>query len=121
MPGRVVIRGEGVEILVELDGEVVPEELFRRLPQESKARIGSGEIRVPILVPAAAEPADREEVETGDVAYLPEYNSLCLFFDVGENHRDPEVVTRIGRIVKGIEDCRSVRAHQALRLEAAQQ
>jgi len=115
-----VIRGEGVEILVELDGEVVPEELFRRLPQESRARLGSGEIRFPILVPAAAEPADREEVRTGDVAYLPEYNSLCLFYDVDENDRDPNVVTRIGRIVGGLEDCRSVKAHQTLRLEAAE-
>lgn len=120
MPGRVAIKGEGVEILVELDGEVVPEELFRRLPQESKARTGSGEIHFPILVPAAAEPADRDEVRTGDVAYLPEYNSLCLFYDVDKNDRDPTVVTRIGRIVKGIEDCRAINAHQTLRLEAAE-
>ena len=121
MPGRVVVRGEGVEILIELDGEVVPDEIFRRLPQESKARTGSGEIHFPILVPAAAEPADRDEVETGDVAYLPEYNSLCLVYDVGENDRDPKVVTRIARNVGGIEHSRSVNPHQTPRLEAAAQ
>ena len=120
MAGRVVVRGEGVEILIELDGEAVPEELFRRLPQETKARIESGEIHFPILVPAAAEPADRGEIETGDVAYLPEYNALCLFFDADNTHRDPEAVAKVGRIVEGMEDCRSVGANQTLRLETAE-
>ncbi len=119
MPERVVVRGEGVEVLVQLDEGAVSEELLRRLPQESKARTGSGEIHFPVLVPKAAAPADRDGIETGDVAYLPESNSLCLFFDAGETHRDPEDVTKVGRIVEGLENCRSVQAHQTLRLEAA--
>jgi len=118
MPERVFVRGEGVEVLIELDEGAVSEELVRRLPQESNARIGSGVVHFPILVPLAAEPADRDEVETGDVVYLPENNALCLVYD--EHDRDPEDATKVGSIVEGIEACRSVKANQTLRLEAAE-
>jgi hypothetical protein len=120
MPERVTVRGEGVDVLIELGEGTVPEELLRRLPQESKARIESGAVHFPILVPLAAEPADRGEVGTGDVTYLPENNALCLVYDADGNDRDPEDATKVGRIVGGIEACRSVKANQTLRLEAAQ-
>jgi hypothetical protein len=120
MPERVTVRGEGVEVLIELGEGTVPEELLRRLPQESKARIESGAVHFPILVPLAAEPADRGEVGTGDVTYLPENNALCLVYDAESNDRDPEDATKVGRIVGGIKACRSVKANQTLRLEAAE-
>ena len=120
MPERIFVRGEGVEVLIELGAGAVSEELLRRLPQESKARIEIGAIHFPILVRLAAEPADRGGVGTGDVTYLPENNALCLVYDADGNERDPEDVTKVGRIVEGMEACRSVKANQRLRLEAAE-
>jgi len=120
MPERVFVRGEGVEVLIELGEGAVPEELLGRLPQESNARIGDGVVHFPILVSLAAEPADRDEIETGDVTYLPENNALCLVYDADGTGRDPEDATKVGRIVEGLEACRSVKANQTLRLEAAE-
>lgn len=120
MPERVFVRGEGVEVLIELREGALPEELLGRLPQKSNARTESGAVHFPILVRLAAEPADRDEVGTGDVTYLPENNALCLVYDADGNDRDPEDATKVGRIVEGIEACRSVKANQTLRLEAAE-
>lgn len=120
MPERVYVRGEGVEVLVELGEGAVPEELLGRLPQKSNARIGGGVVHFPILVPLAAEPADKDEFETGDVTYLPENNALCLVYDADGDGLAPENTTKVGRIVEGLESCRSVKANQTLRLEAAE-
>ncbi len=106
-------------MLVELAEGAVSEELYARLPFETKARVKREELRLPVMVPPGTEAADREGVGTGDVAYLPEENALCVFFGAGGDAR-AEDVTKVGRVLEGLESCREVGANQDLRLEAAE-
>ncbi|MCA1730944.1 MAG: hypothetical protein LC751_16570 [Actinobacteria bacterium] len=80
MARRMTIRGDEAEITVELDEGPVAKELWDRLPMKTNARLRGEEIHFPVLIPAATEAPDRAEVETGDVAYWPPEDALCLFF-----------------------------------------
>lgn len=119
MPRRVVVKGDGAEVLIELGEGAVPDELYARLPFETKARIEGNEMRLPVMVPPAVEAADRGEIETGDVAYMPEENALCVFFGPEDETRAGEV-TKVGRALEGLKSCREIKANQTLRLEAAE-
>ncbi|MGH3145521.1 MAG: hypothetical protein ACRDTR_06925, partial [Rubrobacter sp.] len=77
------------------------------------------ELHLPILVPEATEPADRREIESSSVAYLPEENALCVFFGARGETRTGEV-TQVGRVLEGLDSCREAAANQGLRLEAAE-
>ena len=120
MARRLVVRGEEAEITVELGEGAVAKELWSRLPIDSKARLRGEEIHFPILAPDAVEPADRSELDVGDVAYWPPENALCLFFDhtTGKTPRTAEDFTKVGWIVEGLEDCKHIRANETLRIEA---
>ena len=121
MARRITVRGEEAEITVELDEGPVANELWDRLPMQSDARLRGDQIHFPVLIPSAAEAPDREEIETGDVAYWPPEDALCLFF--GETHARTDresPVASVGRIVAGIEDCNLVRQNETLRIEAAE-
>ena len=122
MARRLVVRGEEAEITVELGDGPVAQELWGRLPKESRARLRGEEIHFPILTPKAVEPSDRGELEVGDVAYWPEGNALCLFFGPTTNKtpRTAEDFTKVGRIVDGLEDCERVRANEKIWIEAAE-
>lgn len=65
---------------------------------------------------------DRAEVETGDVAYWPPEDALCLFFGDTTARTDKDSpVASVGRIVAGIEDCKLVRQNETLKIEASQE
>ena len=123
MAKKMVVRGDEVEITVELEERPVALEMWERLPMESKARLrGDDEVHFPVLVPEAVEPADRGGVDEGDVAYWPEGNALCIFCGPAsdDSPRDEEDFTKIGRVVAGLEGCGGVRANEDLRIEAAE-
>lgn len=123
MAKRMIVRGDEAEIVVELEERPIAEEMWERLPMESKARLRDGtEVHFPVLVPQAVEPADNLGVEAGDVAYWPEGNSLCIFCGPADDDspRVAEDFTKVGRIVDGLEGCGSIRANEDLRIEAAE-
>ena len=123
MAKRMVVRGEEVEITVEVEERPVADEMWERLPMKSKARLrGDDEVHFPVLVPSATEPPDNYGIEAGDVAYWPEGNSLCIFCGpaADDSPRKAEDFTKIGRVVEGLEACADVRANEELRIEAAE-
>ncbi len=121
MAKRVMVRGDEAEITVELDEGAVASELWDRLPMESKARLHGEQLHFPVLIPSATEAPDRYEIETGDVAYWPPDDALCLFFGETPARTDKESpVASVGRIVAGIEDCKLVRQNETLKIEAAE-
>ena len=117
-----VVRGDGAEITVELVERPVAQEMWKRLPMESKARLRGEEIHFLVLVPEAVEPPDRDGIQVGDVAYWPEENALCLFCGpaTDESPRVAEDFTKVGRIIQGMDSCKRVRANETLRIEAAE-
>ena len=116
-----MVRGDEAEITVELDEGAVASELWARLPMESKARLHGEQLHFPVLIPSATEAPDRYEIETGDVAYWPPDDALCLFFGETPARTDKESpVASVGRIVAGIEDCKLVRQNETLKIEAAE-
>jgi hypothetical protein len=121
---RVVVRGEEVEILVELFEEPTAEEMWARLPFESKVRTVRGQIVIPIPVPAAVQPGDRGDVGAGDAAYSPEENALCLFHEDGAvtdgGRLSRDALNRFGRVVSGLEGCGRIRTNETVRIEAAE-
>ena len=117
MAKRMVVRGEGAEIMIELDEGEVAGELWKRLPMQTKARISGEEVHFPVLVPTGVEPGDQTDVEAGHVAYHPPKNALCLFFGQSSERTD---LTPVGRIVEGLEDCRRIDANEDLRIEAVE-
>ncbi|MCA1738662.1 MAG: hypothetical protein LC740_07510 [Actinobacteria bacterium] len=120
MARRMTIRGDEAEITVELDEGPVAKELWDRLPMKTNARLRGEEIHFPVLIPAATEAPDRAEVETGDVAYWPPEDALCLFFgDTPARTGKDSPVASVGRIVAGIEDCKLVRQNETLKIEAS--
>ena len=123
MPKQMIVRGEEVEITVEMEERPVADEMWERLPMKSKARLrGDDEVHFPVLVPKAVEPPDNNGIEAGDVAYWPEGNSLCIFCAAAsdDSPRVAEDFTKIGRVVEGLEGCSGVRANEELRIEAAE-
>lgn len=114
MARRMRIRGEEVEVTVELDEGAVASELWERLPMQTKARISGGEVHFPVLVPTGAEPGDQTNVEAGHVAYHPPENAVCLFYNKASERTN---LTPLGRIVEGLEDCRRIDANEDLRIE----
>lgn len=123
MPKRMVVLGNGAEILVELEERPVAEEMWGRLPMKSKARVrGDDEVHFPVLVPDAVEPPDNIGIEVGDVAYWPEGNALCIFCGPAsdDSPREAEDFTKVGRVIEGLEGCRSINANEDLRIEAAE-
>jgi hypothetical protein len=121
---RVVVRGEEAEVVVELFEEPAAEEMCKRLPFESKARMVRGQIVIPIPVPSAVQPGDRGHVGAGDAAYSPEENALCLFHEDGAvtdyGYLSREALNRFGRVVSGLDDCTRIRANETVRIEAAE-
>ena len=116
MARRLRITGDGAEALVELNGGSVPNELWSRLPFETKTKVEGGELRFEVMVPSGAEAADRLDVGKGDVAYWPEGNALCVFLD-GVDEARVEKFTKVGAVVEGLDTLRGVRTHRTLRLE----
>ena len=118
------IRGEEVEITVEVVAGPTAEALWEILPLESRASLWGEEIYFPIPLSVEGEPDAREEVEVGTVAYWPPGDALCLFFgptpaSTDDNPRAASPVTVVGEVVNGIEDCRRVSSGELLRVEAA--
>ena len=114
MARRMVVRGEEVEVTVELDEGAVARELWKRLPMQTKARTKGEEVNFSVLVPTGAEPGNQTDVEAGHVAYYPPENAVCLFYNKSSGRTDLEP---IGRIVEGLEDCRRIDANEDLRVE----
>ena len=118
------IRGEEVEITVEVVAGPTAEALWEILPLESRASLWGEEIYFPIPLSVEGEPDAREEVEVGTVAYWPPGDALCLFFgptpaSTDDNPRAASPVTVVGEVVNGIENCRRVSSGELLRVEAA--
>ena len=123
MAKRMIVRGKKADITVELEERPVADEMWQRLPMKSKARVrGDDEIHFPVLVPDAVEPPDNYGIESGDVAYWPEGNALCIFCGSAsdDSPRAAEDFTKVGRVVDGLEGCGSVHANEELRIEAAE-
>ena len=123
MAKRMIVRGNEAEITVELEERPVADEMWERLPMQSKARVrGDDEVHFPILVPEAVEPPDNLGIEEGDVAYWPEGNALCLFCGPAsdDSPRAAEDFTKVGRIVEGLDGCAGIRANENLHIEAAE-
>jgi uncharacterized protein len=121
MAKRLIVRGEEAEIIVELAEGPVANELWDRLPLETRATLRGEELYFPVLLPTATEAPESKAVEVGDVAYWPPENAICLF--CGDSHartdkHDP--VTPVGRIIGGMEDCGLVRQNETLRIEASE-
>jgi hypothetical protein len=114
------VVGGAARALVELDVGKLPDELWARLPFETKAKVEGGELRFEVLVPSGVEAADRNGLEEGDVAYLPEENSLCVFLDAVDDAR-AEKFTKAGMVVEGLDGFREVKTLATLRLEAAEE
>ena len=74
------IRGEEVEITVEVVAGPTAEALWEIFPLESRASLWGEEIYFPIPLSVEGEPDAWEEVEVGTVAYWPPGDALCLFF-----------------------------------------
>ncbi len=117
MARRMVVRGEEVEVTIELDEGEVARELWERLPLQTKARIRGEEVHFPLLVPTGAEPGNSTDVEAGHVAYHPPENALCLFYNQASGRTN---LAPVGRIVEGLEDCRLIDANEDLRIEAVE-
>ena len=118
------VRGEEVEISVELGEGATADALWEALPIEARASLWGGEIYFPASLSAEGQPDAREEVEVGDIAYWPPGDAVCLFFgrtpaSIDEKPRAASPVTVLGKIVSGIEDCRRVSSGEPLRVEAA--
>jgi hypothetical protein len=69
MAKRLIVRGEEAEITVELDEGPVANELWDRLPLETRATLRGEELYFPVLLPTATEAPEPKAVEVGDVAY----------------------------------------------------
>lgn len=119
MPRRVRIKGGGTEALVELGERETSDELWARLPFETKTKVEGGELRFEVMVPPGVEAADRLDIGEGDVAYLPEENALCVFLDAVDETR-AEKFTKVGMVVEGLSGLREVGTLRDLRLEAAE-
>jgi hypothetical protein len=112
-----VVRGEEVEVVVELGEGEVARELWSRLSMQTKARIRGEEVHFPVLIPTGTEPGNSAEVEAEHVAYYSPENAVCLFFGQASGRTD---LTLVGRIVEGLEDCRRIDANEDLRIEAVE-
>lgn len=104
--------------LIELEEGPFTDELWERLPFETRTRVENGELRLAVLVPPGVVAADRDGIDEGDVAYLPEENALCVFLGATDQNR-AEMVVKVGTVVEGLEGLREVKPLQSLRLEAA--
>lgn len=121
MAKRLIVRGEEAEIIVELAEGSVANELWDRLPLETRATLRGEELYFPVLLPTATEAPEPKAVEEGDVAYWPPEHALCLF--CGDTHartNKDDPLTPVGRIVGGMEDCGLVRQNETLRIEASE-
>lgn len=119
---RIIVRGERVEIEVELDDTLTARALSEALPLEGEARLWGDEIYFSIPVCADLEPEAREAVEVGSVAYWPPGSALCLFFGPtpashGDEPRAASAVNVLGRITGDAEECRKVYPGETLRVE----
>ena len=113
------IKGGGTEALIELGERDTSDELWARLPFETKTKVEGGQLRFEVMVPPAVEAADRLDVGEGDVAYLPEENALCVFLGAVDEAR-AEKFTKVGTVTEGLGSLREVGTLQDLRLEAAE-
>ncbi len=121
MAKRLIVRGEEAEIIVELDEGPVANELWDRLPLETRATLRGEELYFPVLLPTATEAPEPKAVEVGDVAYWPPEHALCLFCGNNNARTDKdEPLSPVGRIVEGMENCGLVRQNETLRIEASE-
>lgn len=63
MAKRLIVRGEEAEIIVELAEGPVANELWDRLPLETRATLRGEELYFPVLLPTATEAPEPNAVE----------------------------------------------------------
>ena len=121
MADMIRIRAGAVEVQAELNDTRTAKALFRTLPIKAKVDTWGDEIYFD--VPLSMEVEDgKQVVEMGDVAYWPDWPSLCLFFgrtpaSRGDEIRAASPVTILGRIIGDPKVLRAVRSGAAITVE----
>ncbi|MCA1847793.1 MAG: hypothetical protein LC704_02180 [Actinobacteria bacterium] len=126
MARYLTIRGEEVDLKVDLGGGSTAEEIWGHLPFEGSANFWGDEIYFEIPVSVGPEDEARETVEVGDVGYWPQGKALCLFFgptpaSVDEKPRAASPVTVVGRISEGLDNVERIESGETLRVEGAEE
>jgi hypothetical protein len=104
MAMKIRIAAGNVELEADLLETPTAKLLWDSLPTEGKANVWGEEIYFAIPLQAAAEPAAREEMEIGEIAYWPPGHAFCIFFgttpaSTGEAPRAASPVNPLGRII----------------------
>ena len=77
---RIKITSGIISAAAELAGTLTAKEIYNAMPIEASANRWGDEIYFPIPVKLDAEPAAKEIVSEGDVAYWPEGSCFCIFW-----------------------------------------
>lgn len=122
MSVQLTVRGKEANIVIELNDSATAREFEKQVPFEGRAQLWGDEIYFSSPVDAETGPGDQALVEVGDVAYWPPGKAICLFFGPTPASTDDRpaaasAVTVVGRIVRGLDDCRRVASGETLVVE----
>lgn len=77
---RILLRTRYDRWEIELNDTLAAFKLYEALPLEREINVWGGEIYFPVPVDCELENG-RKVLEVGEVAYWPEGNAFCIFFD----------------------------------------
>ncbi|MFQ5693607.1 MAG: cyclophilin-like fold protein [Nitrospinota bacterium] len=100
---RIRIAAGDVEAWAVLNDGPTADSLWEALPLEARANRWGEEIYFSIPVECPAEPAAREEMAVGEIAYWPPGSAFCIFFGPtpasdDDSPRAASPVNPIGRV-----------------------
>ncbi len=124
MARKIRITAGEVHMEADLLGAPTAGLLWEALPMSGHASLWGEEIYFAIPLEAPAEPAAREEMEVGEIAYWPPGKAFCIFFgrtpaSGGEAPRAASAVNPLGRLTGdakaflGVPDGAEVRIERA--------
>ena len=121
---KIVIDVGSIILPAELNDSPTARQILEALPIEGKASTWGNEIHFEIKVWTVLDPDAREDVEVGELGYLPTGRAFCIFFgrtpaSIGQRPRAYSPVNIVGRAVvdsaalRDVKDGDPVRVHLA--------
>ena len=123
---KICIRtGNGGEFHAELDKSLMSDTLWLSLPKKYFINMLGSMIYFECPLDCPIEGEEVTQLETGDIAYWPKANAVCIFFGPTPLSKDdgrpvsPYPVIRMGRLIGDCSAMEDAGDRQSIRLERA--
>ncbi|MFC1570841.1 cyclophilin-like fold protein [Candidatus Omnitrophota bacterium] len=121
---NIILKTDNISLEAELNDNSVSNGILERVPIASTVSTWGDEIYFTIPQVRASGAYGTIDVESGDVAFWPEGNCLCVFYgrtpaSTSEKPVPASEVILVGKIVKGLDEISSIKAGDRVTVDVA--